>query len=84
MGREHLPDLMGPFTIDVLEHVGELKEELVRILLAGGNHVVHFPAMRSEETVHLTRLHVVVHRGVDVCKSPVPTVRLSAFITSAV
>ena len=34
MGNEHLPDLMGPFTIDVLEHVGKLKEELVRILLS--------------------------------------------------
>lgn len=80
MGNEHLPDLMGPFTIDVLEHVRKLKEELVRILLAGGIHVVDFAAMRSEEIIHLFRLHI----GVEVVKSPVPTVRLSAFITSAV
>ena len=84
MGVKHLPDLMGPITVDILEHVFELKEELVRILLAGGIHVVDFAAMRSEEIIHLFRLHMVVHGGVEVVKSPVPTVRLSAFITSAV
>lgn len=43
---KHLPDLMGTIAIDILEHVGELKEEFVRILLARGIHVVDFAFMR--------------------------------------
>ena len=81
---KHLPDLVGPIAVDILEHVGELKEELVRILLAGGIHVVDFTFMRSEEWIRLARLHMVVHGGIEIVKSPVLTPRLQTFITSAV
>ena len=84
MGVKHLPDLMRPIAVDILEHVCELKEELVRILLAGVIHVVDLAFIRSEERICLARLHMVVHGGVDIVKSPVATLRLQAFITGAV
>lgn len=81
---KHLPDLMGPIAVDILEHVGELLEELMRILLAGGIHVVDFAFMRSEKWIRLVRLYMVVHGGVEIVKSPEPTFHLQVFLTSTV
>jgi hypothetical protein len=61
-----------------LEHVDETKEILMRILLARIIHIVVTP-LRFEESI---RFWMVIHGGVEVVKSSVPTRRLLASFKS--
>ena len=74
---------MSPTIVDIRvgipEHVGETKEILVCIMLAGDVHVVGIAEVRSEETI---RCHwLVVNGGVDIVKSPVPTLNKSRLLS---